>query len=1004
MRRAAIAGLLLLLCCAAFAGDLQVVDDFERGGNGWYPVDGRADKAQAPTCEMTTVGEARQGVAAARLRFAACPDSWAHMQLNVNPVEWSGADCDRLSLWLKGDGSGETLNVMFGNYDHKPALCYVTPIKLDFTEWKQFVLPFADFKPEGLPANLNDIVLIQLNVTRSAKPIDVLVDDILALPAGRGGERGHFRDLDVPTTPGWGLPAPKGPVAVDPLLAVPANVRLPRTLHGVRNHLDLHNPVEFAVDYAEPGAFAVRVGQTSGYGGSSLILSLDGTEALRKDFAGETQTVLTQYQGYYSVPVPAGRHVIRVNNDGADWLEVEAYRLCNYGRGSVTVARENAAITVCILGADAKPLQGLEAEVRVAGRIVPVAAQADGSVKTAALLSAFPSGNYPATAVVRQAGKIIYTGAAHILTATPLVVPERIAYPAGESVNLALRYCSAAGVAAPGKQLRARLGKVGDDDGQEVALTERAGGVYSAEVGKLAPGAYEVSVAADGRAHSFRILVHDAESVEITRTGLVKLAANGRFVTADGGDYVPWGFATIGLFRPIAEAAQGLGAWAFSSDQAVRDWIGLLKTYGVNVVRFGVNVDSMRADQGGHLSPDIAARLRHFLDLIAPLGVRALPVMWWGHYGNFSFSGVKAYDDLIKTQADWFTSAEALVLQKQYVREVAAPYATDPRIFAWEVMNETYPAGADRQAAIRWTNAIVDTMREVDPSHLTTTSACEATPAAEIEWIEGARVDFFNWHAYPTYMDYGVYRKDAGDDAIREMGNYAATMALADAGHGRPVILGETGNDRGQEADYPEFRTLITRDCLWLAFLCGSPGGISWDAIADPREFDMLSRIAAQFDWRQWQTAPEPVAVQVGDYARDLGNLARYSWWGLETGTPLSFAGPMAGAVTVASETFAPPPASPLLICSKGYQIRYLASADGKSLIAYLRNVGGILSQNVRTRTPVPLQVSLPAAAGSWQAWDLDERRLAMMASAPVAAPLDLSTTDHDFALVFRGR
>jgi hypothetical protein len=320
-------------------------------------------------------------------------------------------------------------------------------------------------------------------------------------------------------------------------------------------------------------------------------------------------------------------------------------------------------------------------------------------------------------------------------------------------------------------------------------------------------------------------------------------------------------------------------------------------------------------------------------------------------------------------------------------------------------MNETYAAGGDRQAAIRWTNEILDTMHEVDPSHLTTTSACEATPAAEIEWIEGARVDFFNWHAYPTYLDYGVYRKDAGEDSIREMGNYSATMALANAGHGRPVILGETGNDRGREVDYPEFRTLITRDCLWLAFLCGSPGGISWDAIADPREFDVLSRIAGQFDWRQWVTAPEPVAVTVGDYARDLGNLARYSWWGLETGTPLTFAGPKAEAMNVASETFAPPTAAGTLVtCSKGYQIRYLASADGNSLIAYVRNLGGILPQNVRTRTAVPLQVSVGDGPGDWQVWDLDERRVVRTGSAPLAAPLDLGTTDHDFALVLRGR
>ena len=217
------------------------------------------------------------------------------------------------------------------------------------------------------------------------------------------------------------------------------------------------------------------------------------------------------------------------------------------------------------------------------------------------------------------------------------------------------------------------------------------------------------------------------------------------------------------MFQPVAELARGTGEWARASDEAVRNWIGLLKGHGVNVVRFGVNVGGMRADQGGRLDPDMAARLKHFLDLIGPLGVRALPVMWWGHYRNFDFKGIAAYDALIKQQGDWFTNPEALALQRQYVREVVAPYVNDPRVFAWEVMNETYSAGGDRAAAIAWTNAIVDTIHELDRNHLTTTSAAEATPQAEIEWIVGARVDFFNWHAYPTYMDYGTYRKEGGE-------------------------------------------------------------------------------------------------------------------------------------------------------------------------------------------------------------------------------------------------
>ena len=1002
MRLAAALALLVVTAGTLCAGELQVVDDFERGVSGWYPVDGRPDRAQPPYCRMDAVGEAKQGAAAARLRIAACPGKWGHMQTAVRPVEWIGADCDRLALWVKGDGSGETLNLMLGNYERKPALCYITPVKLDFTDWKHLIVPFADFKPAGLPANLADIVLVQLNVSNTQKPLDVLVDDIVALPAERGGRPGRFCDLDVFTTPGWDLPAPKEPVTVDPLLGVPATVPIPRMLHGVRNHRDLHNPVTFAVEYGEPGTFAVRVAKTSGYGGSSLIVTLDGQEALRQAFPGETETELTQYQGYYAVPVAAGQHTIKVDNDGADWIQVEAYRFGNVGRGRVSVDRGDSAITVAVFGSDGQPLPGVTATVTIAGQSVPTRPQADGALRTAPLREAFPTGRYPVAVEARRDGKLIFTSRTVIQTARPLVMPERLAFPEGEAVAFAFRYMNAAGVPVEAKGLQAKLGPVGQEP-KSVPLRAEAEGRTVLAAGKLTAGSYEVTLATGSETHRLRLLVYPPEPTAITRGGIIKLAPNGSFLTQDGRDFTPWGFATIGVFAPTAEVTRGAGDWAYASDQAVRDWIALLHAYGVNVVRFGVNVGGMRADQGGHLQPDMAARLKHFLDLIGPLGVRALPVMWWGHYRNFDFRGIAAYDALIKTQADWFTNPEALALQQQYVREVVAPYATDPRIFAWEVMNETYTAGGDRAAAIRWTNAIVQAIHEVDRNHLTTTSACEATPREEIEWIEGAQVDFFNWHAYPTYMDYGTYRKQAGNDTIREMGNYAAMMALADAGHGRVVILGETGNDRGREVDYPEVKTLITRDCLWLAFLCGSPGGISWDAIADPREFDVVSRIAAGVDWRQFRPATPPLTVGVADTARDLGNLARYSWWALEHGVPLAFGKP--GAGTLPSDSFAPPqPPGVRVQYSAGYQSRTLASADGKLLIAYIRNVGGLLPQNVRTRTACPLRVTLAQSTGAWQVWDLDDRRVARTVKTTGAQTLDLGVTDHDWALVFRGR
>ncbi|MCH5373543.1 MAG: hypothetical protein JJ992_06170, partial [Planctomycetes bacterium] len=107
--------------------------------------------------------------------------------------------------------------------------------------------------------------------------------------------------------------------------------RLAKVLHGVRNHPTLHNPATFRVDYAQPGSFIVTVAGVSGHGGANLKIYLDGQLEVDKEFSdtdSSTET-LTQYNGPYALDVPAGKHEIRVVNDGNDWLYL-GYRLTNY--------------------------------------------------------------------------------------------------------------------------------------------------------------------------------------------------------------------------------------------------------------------------------------------------------------------------------------------------------------------------------------------------------------------------------------------------------------------------------------------------------------------------------------------------------------------------------------------------------------------------------------------------------------------------------------------------
>lgn len=107
---------------------------------------------------------------------------------------------------------------------------------------------------------------------------------------------------------------------------------LSRVLHGIVNHPDWHNPPTFVVDYAQPAAFEVVVGGVSGWGGANLRIRLDGEVRLSADFpdtAPADHETMHQYDEAYRIDVPAGKHRITVENEGADWAYV-SYRFAAY--------------------------------------------------------------------------------------------------------------------------------------------------------------------------------------------------------------------------------------------------------------------------------------------------------------------------------------------------------------------------------------------------------------------------------------------------------------------------------------------------------------------------------------------------------------------------------------------------------------------------------------------------------------------------------------------------
>jgi hypothetical protein len=90
------------------------------------------------------------------------------------------------------------------------------------------------------------------------------------------------------------------------------------------------NPPTIEVDYPRGGQFVVHIGESSH---GVLAIDLDGREVLRDD---RFDTDRQAHRVDVSLDVPAGRHTIRLRNEGADWLRVSRILLTDYRDPTVT--------------------------------------------------------------------------------------------------------------------------------------------------------------------------------------------------------------------------------------------------------------------------------------------------------------------------------------------------------------------------------------------------------------------------------------------------------------------------------------------------------------------------------------------------------------------------------------------------------------------------------------------------------------------------------------------
>jgi hypothetical protein len=141
---------------------------------------------------------------------------------------------------------------------------------------------------------------------------------------------------DISISPGgsFGL-APSGNFDVEASGITPGATQLSSYLFGSTFNTGLRNPPNFSVVYPVAGQFKVITGSTTGTT-PKINIYLDNVEKLNAGAA---------INSTYTIDVPAGTHVIKVDNLGTDWIFISSYVFTNIGSPMNTFVLKNADST-----------------------------------------------------------------------------------------------------------------------------------------------------------------------------------------------------------------------------------------------------------------------------------------------------------------------------------------------------------------------------------------------------------------------------------------------------------------------------------------------------------------------------------------------------------------------------------------------------------------------------------------------------------------------------------
>lgn len=128
-------------------------------------------------------------------------------------------------------------------------------------------------------------------------------------------------DLSLTPSLGWGALADTSYSLSAGGVVVPPLVRLGQFLYGAEWNTQYRRPPVFHVDYPAAGPFRVKTGSQTGTS-PKVAIWLDGIKVL------ESAAVPNQT---HTITVPAGAHIVKVDNTGTDWISIASYTFAQLG-------------------------------------------------------------------------------------------------------------------------------------------------------------------------------------------------------------------------------------------------------------------------------------------------------------------------------------------------------------------------------------------------------------------------------------------------------------------------------------------------------------------------------------------------------------------------------------------------------------------------------------------------------------------------------------------------